>query len=123
MRRNQATSQPIILVVKSADGEFVTGVRTVQAGEIGGPYDVVFLTCKAYDLDRAIDEFLPALATTSAVLPVLNGINHVAVLQDRLGAGRVLGGVVIFLFTTTPGGEIVVPGHGTGQTSFGELPG
>jgi 2-dehydropantoate 2-reductase len=24
------------LVIKSADGEFVTGARTVQAGEIGG---------------------------------------------------------------------------------------
>src|ERR1043166_7764407 len=62
------------LVIKSADGEFVTGVRTVQAGEIGGPYDVVFLTCKAYDLDKAIDEFLPAVAPNGAVLPVLNGI-------------------------------------------------
>jgi 2-dehydropantoate 2-reductase len=111
------------LIVKNADGELVTGVRTVQAGDIGGPYDVVFLTCKAYDLDRAIDEFLPALAPNGAVLPVLNGINHIAVLQDRLGAGRVLGGVVIFLATMTPAGEIVVPGHGTGQTSFGELTG
>jgi 2-dehydropantoate 2-reductase len=36
---------------------------------------------------------------------------------------RVLGGVVIFLATMTPAGEIVVPGHGTGQTSFGELTG
>src|SRR5437764_11933702 len=40
------------LIVKNADGELVTGVRTVQAGDIGGPYDVVFLTCKAYDLDK-----------------------------------------------------------------------
>ena len=111
------------LVVKSADEEFVTRVRTVQAGDIGGPYDVVFLTCKAYDLDTALDDFLPALAPDGAVLPVLNGINHIAVLKDRLGAGRVLGGVVIFLVTMTPRGEIVVPGHGTGQTSFGELTG
>src|SRR5437763_5060261 len=111
------------LVVKSADEEFVTRVRTVQAGDIGGPYDVVFLTCKAYDLDTALDDFLPALAPDGAVLPVLNGINHIAVLKDRLGAARVLGGVVIFLVTMTPGGDIVVPGHGTGQTSFGELTG
>ena len=52
------------LVIKSADGEFVTGVRTVQAGEIGGPNDVVFLTCKAYDLDRAIDIFCRPLRRT-----------------------------------------------------------
>ena len=28
----------------------------------------------------------PALATGGAVLPVLNGINHITVLSDRLGA-------------------------------------
>jgi 2-dehydropantoate 2-reductase len=111
------------LATKSADGKFTTRVRTVQAEDVGGPYDVVFLTCKAYDLDSALDEFMPALAQDGAVLPVLNGINHIAVLKNRLGAGRVLGGVVIFLVTMTPEGEIVEPGHGTGQTSFGELTG
>ena len=111
------------LTIKMPDGDITTPVRTVSAGAVGGPYDVVFLACKAYDLDAAIDDFAPALAPDGAVLPVLNGINHIAILQDRLGAGRVLGGMVVFLVTVTPGGEIVVPGHGTGQTSFGELTG
>ncbi len=98
-------------------------MKTARAGAVGGPYDVVFLACKAYDLDSAIADFAPALAPDSAVLSVLNGINHITVLKDRLGAGRVLGGVVVFLVTVTPHGEIVVPGHGTGQTSYGELSG
>jgi 2-dehydropantoate 2-reductase len=56
------------------------------------------------------------------VLPVLNGINHIAVLSERLGAARVLGGVTLFSVVLTPEGDIRVPGHGkTGQTSVGEL--
>jgi 2-dehydropantoate 2-reductase len=112
------------LVIKQPGGDdFKTAVKTVQAGVVGGPYDVVFLACKAYDLDSAIDDFADALASDGAILPVLNGINHIDVLRDRLGAARVLGGVVIFLATMNPEGEITVPGYGTGQTSFGELTG
>lgn len=111
------------LVVRTPEGEFRTPVKTVQAGAARGPYDVAILTCKAYDLDGAIDDFAPALAADGVVLPVLNGIRHIDVLGERLGAGRVLGGVVIFLVTVAPGGEIAVPGHGARQTSFGELTG
>jgi 2-dehydropantoate 2-reductase len=111
------------LRIRTAAGEFALPVKTVRAGSLGGPYDVVFLACKAYDLDSAIGDFASGLAPNGAVLPVLNGINHIAVLKDRLGAGRILGGVVVFLVTMAPGGEIVVPGHGSGLTSFGELTG
>jgi 2-dehydropantoate 2-reductase len=55
---------------------------------------------------------------------VLNGINHIAILSERLGAGRVLGGVALFSVVLTPEGDILVPGVGKiGQTSLGELTG
>ena len=111
------------LVVKRADGEFKTPVKTVTAGAIDGPYDVVLVTCKAYDLDAAIDVFVPAPGPGGAVLPVLNGINHIALLSERLGTARVLGGVTLFSVVRAPEGEIMVPGHGNGQTLFGELAG
>jgi 2-dehydropantoate 2-reductase len=112
------------LVVKMPDGEFNTPVKTVRAADLDGAYDVVFLACKAYDLDSAIADFAAALAPNGAVLPVLNGINHVSMLSERLGAGRVLGGVTLFSVVLTPEGDILVPGVGrTGQTSFGELTG
>jgi 2-dehydropantoate 2-reductase len=75
------------LVIKLPEGDFKTAVKTVSAGAIDGPYDTVVPTCKAYDLDAAIDDFAPALSPDGAVLPVLNGINHVNVLSDRIGAG------------------------------------
>jgi 2-dehydropantoate 2-reductase len=111
------------LVVKTPEGVFATPVRTVQAGAVGGSYDVVFLACKAYDLDGAIDAFAPALAAEGAVLPVLNGINHIDVLKDRLGTRRVLGGVTQFSVVRTAEGEINVPGVGNPQTLFGEVTG
>jgi len=110
------------LVVKMPDGEYRALVKTVISSTVGGPYDVVFVACKAYGLDAAIDDFAPALSSNGAVLPVLNGINHIAVLGERLGAARVLGGVTLFSVVLTPEGDILVPGHGnTGQTSLGEL--
>jgi 2-dehydropantoate 2-reductase len=111
------------LVIKTPDGEFRTPVKTVSAEGIDGSYDVVLVTCKAYDLDGAIDDFAPALASDGAVLPVMNGINHIAALSDRLGAARVLGGVASFSVVLTPEGDILKPGAGKGQTSFGELTG
>jgi len=101
----------------------VSPVKTVSAEGIDGSYDVVLVTCKAYDLDGAIDDFAPALASDGAVLPVMNGINHIAALSDRLGAARVLGGVASFSVVLTPEGDILKPGVGKGQTSFGELTG
>lgn len=111
------------LVIRAPDSETVIPVKTVLAGDLEGPYDVVLLACKAYDLDRALDDFAPVLGSDGAVLPVLNGFNHIAVLSERFGARRVLGGVVVFLVSMTPEGDIVVPGYGSGQTAFGELTG
>ena len=111
------------LVIKTPDGEFRTPVKTVSAEGIDGTNDVVLVTCKAYDLDGAIADFAPALAPDGAVLPVMNGINHIAALSDRLGTARVLGGVASFSVVLTPEGDILKPGVGKGQTSFGELTG
>jgi 2-dehydropantoate 2-reductase len=111
------------LVVKTPDGEFRTPVTTVQARAVGGPYDVAILACKAYDLDGAINDFAPALAADGAVLPVLNGIKHLEALAERLGAGRVLGGVTQFSVVRAADGGIDVPGVGNALTLFGELSG
>jgi 2-dehydropantoate 2-reductase len=111
------------LIIREPDGEFQTPVKSVQPGGVGGPYDLVFVSCKAYDLESAIDQFGPALAADGAALPVLNGINHIDILADRLGTDRVLGGVTRFSVVRNPDGVIVRPGVGAWQTSFGELSG
>ena len=65
---------------------------TVLAENLHEPYDVVLLSCKAYDLDGAIASFAPAVGPQTAILPLLNGMRHLDVLDTRFGRDRVLGG-------------------------------
>jgi 2-dehydropantoate 2-reductase len=111
------------LIIKRAEGEFSTPVNAVSAGAIDGPYEVVLLACKAYDLDAAIEDFTPALSTDGAVLPILNGINHIEVLTARFGRERVLGGVGMINAELSPEGAIVFRLAMDNHISFGELDG
>ncbi|HEX6104901.1 MAG TPA: 2-dehydropantoate 2-reductase, partial [Gemmatimonadales bacterium] len=69
--------------------------RTVTADSVRGPYDLILLSCKAYDLDGAVEALAPAVGRETAVLPLLNGMRHLDVLDRRFGAGRVLGGLCL----------------------------
>lgn len=97
-------------------------VRTLLAGEVRPGWDVVLLTCKAYDLEEAIETIRPAVDGRTAVLPLLNGISHVTRLEEAFGPGRVLGGLAFLSTTLTPGGTIrqLTP---LNKIVFGELNG
>jgi len=56
-------------------------------------FDVVILSCKAYDLGDAIEAIAPAVGAQTAVMPILNGLLHYHVLDARFGRERVLGGL------------------------------
>jgi len=81
------------LQIQSQLGNVRLEPRLVLAGEIDEPYDVIFLCLKAYALDRALDEFAPAVGPQSTILPVLNGLRHIDRLTDRFGDDRVIGGL------------------------------
>jgi len=110
------------LVVKSPLGDIERQVKTVLAEEIREPFDLILLSCKAYDLDNAIAAIMPAMGAQSAVLPLLNGMNHMAALSGRFGAGRVLGGACYIGALLEPSGEIRQVG-GMERLTFGELSG
>lgn len=81
------------LVIRSTKGDITQKVKTVlKAGE-GGPYDVVLLTPKAYDLDSAIEAIAPAVGVNTTVVPLLNGMRHLDVLDARFGKDKVVGGL------------------------------
>ena len=67
--------------VTSPLGDFRVPVNVATADRVGGPYDVVLLTAKHYDLDTAIAAIRPAMGPDSAVLPLLNGLIHLDRLQ------------------------------------------
>ncbi|HEY0203732.1 MAG TPA: 2-dehydropantoate 2-reductase [Acetobacteraceae bacterium] len=94
------------LVIRSPRGDMTRPVATVQAGALGGPYDAVVLSCKAYDLDDAIASFAPAAGPGAAILPLLNGMRHLDVLDARFGPGAVLGGQCQIAATLEPDGMI-----------------
>jgi len=69
-------------------------------------FDVIVLSCKAYDLASAIAAIAPAVGQTSVILPLLNGVSHIDTLAARFGAERVLGGVAFISVMLAPSGEI-----------------
>ncbi|QQS11171.1 MAG: 2-dehydropantoate 2-reductase [Rhodospirillales bacterium] len=95
------------LRIKSTKGDATLKVEAVTDGGRGGPYDLVLLTCKAYDLDAAIEAIAPAVGAHTAILPTLNGMRHLDVLDARFGAPRVLGGVARIGTTMAADGTIV----------------
>lgn len=56
-------------------------------------YDLVVLTCKAYDLDSAIDSIAPAVGPDTVVMPLLNGLAHYDRLDAAFSVERVMGGL------------------------------
>lgn len=94
------------LAVQSPLGDFRVKVKTATAERVGGPYDIVILTAKHYDLDSAIDAIRPAMGPLGALLPLLNGLVHLDRLDHAFGAGRVLGGVAYVGAVLQPDGSI-----------------
>ena len=92
------------LVIESPFGDARLPVRTLTTA--GPGFDIVLLTCKAYDLDAAIEAIRPAMGPGTAVLPVLNGLSHVARLQREFGEGQVLGGLAKIQATLTASGVV-----------------
>ncbi|MFO1079902.1 MAG: ketopantoate reductase family protein [Reyranellaceae bacterium] len=109
------------LVVKSAKGDAVVPAKVVTSGRDGGPYDVVILACKAYDLDSAIEAIAPAVGPDTTIVPMLNGHAHFATLDARFGAARVAGGLARISGMLGPNGEILH--SGASGVSFGERDG
>ncbi len=94
------------LVIESPFGAMRTPVHTVMVDEAEPGWDLILLTCKAYDLDAAIAAVRPAVTPQTAILPVLNGLSHIATLQRAFGAERVLGGLAKIQATLAPDGTV-----------------
>ncbi|HCX33840.1 MAG TPA: 2-dehydropantoate 2-reductase [Rhodocyclaceae bacterium] len=95
------------LSVRSPFGDLRIKPRTVVESELQPEYGAILLTCKAYDLDGAMASMAPAVGPRTAIIPLLNGLRHIAMLDERFGADRVLGGLCHIAATLTPRGEIL----------------
>lgn len=94
------------LRIESASRPFAAPVRTLGTVPAGARYDLVLLSCKAYDLDAAIEAIRPAVGAGTRVLPLLNGLRHLDALDAAFGAPRVLGGLCHISVTLADDGAI-----------------
>ncbi|MFM9915467.1 MAG: ketopantoate reductase family protein [Rhizobacter sp.] len=81
------------LKIRSPHGDLNLAVRCVTRDTVRPEYDLVLLAPKAYDLDDALESIAPAIGADTFVMPFLNGLGHLDVIDARFGAQRVLGGV------------------------------
>jgi 2-dehydropantoate 2-reductase len=96
------------LVIKSPHGDVtLRNPPTVQADTLRDHFDVVLLSCKAYDLDDAIASFAPAVGPQTSIVPLLNGMHHLDVLDGKFGGARVLGGLCAIAVTLNEAREVV----------------
>jgi 2-dehydropantoate 2-reductase len=96
------------LVIKSPNGDVtLKNPPIVQADTIKDSFDVVLLSCKAYDLDDAIKSFAPAVGPQTSIIPLLNGMRHLDVLDNKFGKQRVLGGLCAIAVTLNDKREVV----------------
>ena len=95
------------LNIVSPHGDVTVRPRLVAADGIEAPYDAVLLAVKAYSLDAAIADFAPAVGPETTIIPTLNGMRHIDILEERFGKKATCGGVCKVAATIDSAGRIV----------------
>ncbi|RFB79990.1 2-dehydropantoate 2-reductase [Methylovirgula sp. 4M-Z18] len=93
------------LIIKSPFGDATLKVKAIT--QAAGVADAILLSCKAYDLESAMDAIAPAVGENTLIVPLLNGLKHLDALDARFGAKHMLGGVALISATLGPQGEII----------------
>src|SRR5262245_17021111 len=74
--RAERLAQTGLSITSPAGNATLPSPPTVLAADLKKPFDVVVLSCKAYDLEQAIESFAPAVGPQTAIIPLLNGMRH-----------------------------------------------
>lgn len=106
-RAAQLDAQGLVIRSPLGDAQLTVKHVTTEQLPMAAPFDLVLLSCKAYDLDSAIEAIVPAVGEHTTVLPILNGLRHFEPLDQRFGADRVLGGLCFISVTKPDSGEVV----------------
>jgi 2-dehydropantoate 2-reductase len=109
------------LQVKSPLGDLTLQPKLVIAEDLSGPFQLIFLSVKAYALEAAMKDFAPAVGPNSLILPVLNGMAHMARLEARFGRDALIGGACRIAVTLQDG--VIRQLMPLQQIGYGELDG
>jgi 2-dehydropantoate 2-reductase len=98
---------PVTLLVRSSRQHYYPELLTVESkmletfeapvrvtDRLDEPFDVVWVTVKATALEAALHAVPEEKLGGGVVVPLLNGVDHVALLRERYGPQRVLPGTI-----------------------------
>jgi 2-dehydropantoate 2-reductase len=88
LRPEALKDYPAELSLESPLGSFSAPVD--RAASVASPYDVLWVTVKATQLESALHSVTVDPRQIGAVVPLLNGMDHVALLRARFGHDRVV---------------------------------
>jgi 2-dehydropantoate 2-reductase len=84
--------------------------RPQAAEQLADPVDAVIVTTKATTLLDALDRLPPDRVGSAVVLPLLNGVEHMALLRERYPYASVVAGAIRVVAARTAPGQIVQSG-------------
>lgn len=96
---------PDFIRLESPLGNFDAPVR--RAMELNEPFDVVWLTVKATQLDSAMETLSAGHQHFGIIVPLLNGVDHVARLRSEFGHDTVVPATISVESERTAPGHIV----------------
>jgi 2-dehydropantoate 2-reductase len=101
----KALLDAIGLTIQTPTETFVVQPQTITAASAQPIYDLIVLAPKSYDLENAMHSLQGALGH-GLILPFLNGLDHLNLLDRELGRERVLGGVAHIAATLSADGTV-----------------
>ena len=110
------------LVLQTPAGTETVQPQLTQASTLTGHYELIIVTVKSFALDQVMDDIAPAVGPDTLIMPILNGMRHIATLQQRFGDDKVIGGLCKINATLGDNGEVIqmTPLH---QLLYGALDG
>jgi 2-dehydropantoate 2-reductase len=83
------------------------------------PFDLIILATKAYSLEQAIEDLAPAVGPETTILPLLNGMRQLDMLDARFGAEHIIGGTCRINSDVDADGRVLQLSK-LGDVTFGE---
>ena len=117
------------LKVASPLGDFTIPVKTIVASDHTDPFDIIVVACKSYGLAGAMDAIAPHVRERTVILPFLNGLSHMNLIEERFPTALVWGGVAHIAAMLEDDGTIrqftdvhtLIVGNRNGQEASDEL--
>lgn len=110
------------LSIKSVHGDVTIQPKTILVTDTEEPYDIILVGTKSYHFHQAIEDIKPFVGLNTVIIPMLNGIKHLHVLQEVFSENQVLGGLC-FVESTVDVNGVIIQTSQTHEFVYGELSG